>query len=615
MPIAGAQIYLLQASTTGYGGANLAASSSNKVTSLLTAYSGGSFPTALDSSSGATNGFYYVTTDANGRFSITGEYIPCTTGAQVYLLSLGGKPDGVNSNPAAGLMAVLGPCGSFGANTTVNMNELSTIAAAYAMAGFATDATHVGAPASGQTGLANAFANAQQLFDVGSSPYSTVPTARTTTPGSNANGTGTVPQTQVNTLADIIAACVDSTGLASSSCTNLLTGLRSAGNTGTIASDTATEAIYMAHNPSNIGVYGVIGSVANPYTPYSKTPPNDLTITLSFTGAGLAKTAFNQPNALAIDGNGNAWAVSPYTAVGAINTVLSEFSPLGVPVSATGLQIGLNNPLAVAIDQTSSTVWVANFGGNNLVGYNIAGGNTQRISTGNGSGPMAVAPAPGGLIWTTTLSNTAVAYNTTTGAPVYTAASNGLSYPTAIAGEPGFGDFWVANLNGYESLYSGSGTAINNPPALSDSAAVACDNTGYGWFLSPYSQTIIKFTPNSAGYFPYSTYASGSATLSSIAFDGGNNAWIASSDINSSYPNLTSDDTIYELSDTGSKLNGAGYQTNPDTKPGSIAVDNAGNIWYTSLTDSSLREILGAAVPVATPISYGVANNLLGARP
>ena len=89
-PIVGAHVYLLAANTTGYGSASL---------SLLTAGTG----RTQDTSGGPTNGFYYVTTDGNGDFSISGDY-SCTAGTQVYAYSLSGNP-GAGTNTAAGLMA------------------------------------------------------------------------------------------------------------------------------------------------------------------------------------------------------------------------------------------------------------------------------------------------------------------------------------------------------------------------------------------------------------------------------------------------------------------------------------------------------------------------------
>jgi hypothetical protein len=73
-PIVGAHIYLLETASTAYAGPGVTATTQNASPSLLKSYSTGSFPTTLDNSGGATNGMYYVTTDASGKFSISSEY-------------------------------------------------------------------------------------------------------------------------------------------------------------------------------------------------------------------------------------------------------------------------------------------------------------------------------------------------------------------------------------------------------------------------------------------------------------------------------------------------------------------------------------------------------------
>ena len=166
-PVNGAHVYLFAAATSGYGAAS---------TSLLTAAPN----TFSDTSTGPTAGDYYVTTNARGYFNITGDYA-CTPGTQVYIVALGGNP-GSGINPASGLMSVLGNCpaaGNFLAATPfLSINEVTTIAAAYAIAGFATDVTHVassGTPLA-QTGIANAFANAANLASLsGGQAYATTP--------------------------------------------------------------------------------------------------------------------------------------------------------------------------------------------------------------------------------------------------------------------------------------------------------------------------------------------------------------------------------------------------------------------------------------------------------
>ena len=125
-PIIGRHVYLFAANTTGYGQPSL---------SLLNAS-----VTGLSDSIGA-----YVTTDSQGGFTITGDY-SCTPNTQVYLYSLGGNP-GAGVNSGAGLLAALGNCpssGSFLATVPfISVNEVTTVAAAYAIAGFATTAVAV----------------------------------------------------------------------------------------------------------------------------------------------------------------------------------------------------------------------------------------------------------------------------------------------------------------------------------------------------------------------------------------------------------------------------------------------------------------------------------------
>src|ERR1700678_3172132 len=120
-PVVGAHVYLFAANTTGYGGPGIAASGANASLSLLNATT-----TGLADSIGA-----YVTTDAHGSFTITGDY-SCTPNAQVYLYALGGNP-GAGVNSAAGLLAALGNCpssGSFLASIPlIQVNEVTTIAA------------------------------------------------------------------------------------------------------------------------------------------------------------------------------------------------------------------------------------------------------------------------------------------------------------------------------------------------------------------------------------------------------------------------------------------------------------------------------------------------------
>jgi hypothetical protein len=111
-PIQQASVYLYAAGVSGYGGASV--------------------PLLKNP----------VTTDQGGNFTITNDY-SCTPGQQVYLYAVGGNP-GAGTNSAAGLLAAIGACpaaGVFSNSMFIFMNEVSTVATAYALAGYATDAT------------------------------------------------------------------------------------------------------------------------------------------------------------------------------------------------------------------------------------------------------------------------------------------------------------------------------------------------------------------------------------------------------------------------------------------------------------------------------------------
>ena len=334
-PISGAHVYLLAANTLANAGPGIAASANNQSSSLLN-------PT-LTGNGDSIGG--YVLTNSSGGFTITGDY-GCTQNTQVYVYVLGGNPGvGGGANSAAGLMAALGNCPSGGNFLSsipfIMVNEISTVAAAYSFAGFATDATHVSTSGSAlaKVGIANAFANAANLVGISTG------LALATTPAGN----GTVPQAEINTLANILAACVNSTGPGSQSCGTLLPNAMNGSITPT---DTATAAINIAHNPAaNLtNLYG-LSTGSPPFAPALTAQPTEFTVALSFTGGGLS-----DPFSIAVDGNGNVW-----TANQGNNTVSQINGVTGAAISPAGGYTGngLTIPFAIAIDP-SGNAWVNN---------------------------------------------------------------------------------------------------------------------------------------------------------------------------------------------------------------------------------------------------------------
>ena len=600
-PITGAHVYLLAANTTGYGAASV---------SLLTSGTG----RTLDSSGGPTNGFYYVTSDSNGNFTISGDYT-CTANTQVYVYALGGNPGG-GANAVAGLMAALGNCPSAGNFETAApflfVNEVSTVAMAYATAGFATDALHVSSSGTvaAEAGIANAFLNVEVLETLSTGVANAAPPGLPT-----GTGPGAVPQAEINTLGNILAACVNSavapTGPTNPSpCYTLFTNAMSGGTTGTQPADTATAAINIAHNP--VAAVGALYGLSSAYAQFNPTltaQPSNFTMSIYFNNGFLsyggpvaidasdnvwiaANSVFKWNGQaydftggngysgflgynLAIDVNGNAWVLDS-NAVGEFNNSGTLLSPSGG--YTTGLS--LSSPTYIAMD-SSSNAWIEDSTTGKVVKVSSSG-TLSGAFTGSGlTAPGPVAIDASGDAWIADTTSGAIVELSPTGSPLsggsgYT--SVGLNTPTGIAIDHN-GNVWVSN----SGLPNGSVTEISKTGTLLSGSS--------GFTNSALSNPLA------------------------IAIDGAGNAWVAG------------ESTTSEISPTGTFLSGStGFPAadgpNGFTEGFGIAIDGSGDVWLNYDPGSFLfgysyymQEMVGAATPVVTPLSVGVKNNTLGTRP
>ena len=205
------------------------------------------------------------------RFTATGTTTTTNgaTGTGTYTYTTTSTTPAVNNNSIVEL-ATLGNCpsgGSFSGASAISyvyMNEVSTVAAAYTFQPFTlvtnNDAWHIGTPGNTQSllGIANAATTASELYNIegsttliSSSGDGEGHLANTTTAG----GTGIVPQATIDSLANILADCIDSVpsvvGTPTTQCTSLFGIARDDGTTtGTQPVDTATAAINIARFPA-----------------------------------------------------------------------------------------------------------------------------------------------------------------------------------------------------------------------------------------------------------------------------------------------------------------------------------------------------------------------------
>jgi streptogramin lyase len=573
-PIVGAHVYLYAINNTGYGGASL---------SVLNSTTGN--PADI-------NGNYYVTTDSSGNFDITGDYT-CTEGiSHLYIYAIGGDP-GSGPNSAAGLMASLQSCTNPNFSSQfVTVNEVSTVATAYALAGFAVDATHFSIPndALAATGMNNASKT------VGNIETLSTGVALAATPAGN----GVVPQSEIDTLANILAACINSTGPGSSACATLFAN---AMNGSAAPTETATAALNIAHNPgANIASLYALQTATSPFQPDLGAAPSDFTIALNYSGGGL-----DLPFAIAIDASGDVWIANLE------NDAISEFSPTGSALSGSAgfTGSGLSTSDAIAID-ASGNVWVA---GNphSMEEFNSSGAAISGSSGYTGGGldsDVGLAIDASSNVWAvSSAGNNISKFNSggtaISGSSGYTAG--GLNQPDGIAIDIS-GNVWTANY-GFGSIgkFNSAGATLTGSSGftgggLDEPRAIAIDSSGNAWTVNDVANSLSEFSSSGTAISGTAGFTGGGLSdPQDIAIDGAGNLWVTNY-------NFFGSNTISEFNSSGTAITGAaGF--NGDSLPGgnfapyAIAIDGSGNVWITNHADSGpITELVGAATPVVTPI-------------
>ena len=222
-------------------------------------------------------------TDAGGNFSIPATYMCPSSSALVYLTGTGGNPGlaGTVNNGALALMAALSRCGDPNGPAFVDIDEVTTVAAVTAFAPYMTAIDHVGS--ADPIKMAAAFHLANSLAN---------PSAGAAGGPALAGGLA-APTTQINTLADLLAACVNTPGGIAgdgSVCGTLFTN---AGGPST--TDTVAAMLQIANNPTrNVGALFGLVSPVSPFQPMLSAPPSSFAVAL--TNAPLTADPVITPN-------------------------------------------------------------------------------------------------------------------------------------------------------------------------------------------------------------------------------------------------------------------------------------------------------------------------------
>jgi hypothetical protein len=597
LPVSGAHVYLMAVAATGYGKPSV---------SLLDEGS-----TGFEDSVGT-----YVLTAADGSFTLPGLY-KCSATTDVYVFTRGGD-SGVGNNSAATELAAIGSCPQLGAVVPpLVVNEVTTVAMSFALAGFAGDALHIASSGSSlaQTGVANAFVNASHL----------APTITGVAPAMLPSGSATVPQTTINTLANILSACIHSTGAGSSPCQSLLDNAGSAPP----YSDTASAMIAVAHSPASaVSSLFAQQSSTSPFAPHLTAVPNDFSLGLVFTGGGM-----NSTSGMAVDAMGNVWSTND-------SYYLTEISSDGVFLSGPiGYFSGAYFPGPIALD-LNGNVWIGN-GAHTFDGPGSIvelGGDGTVLSAANGYGygllrrPEGLAVDASNNIWVAdTVSDNVVEFSNS--GQVLSGTNGflggGISNPNQLA-IASSGNVWITNSTAPSiSELSNAGAALTPSAGVTGAsfvggASLAIDHQNNVWTVGagPGAQ-VSKVSSNGVilSGSGYATVGVGGAHAggTTIAIDGDGNVWVP----------LYWAPYVIELSSSGSILSGAtGYTGGAATGQANIVIDGSGDVWGSSETYAppTMRgvpgvytwetiEMIGIAAPAVTPIAAAVQQNMLGTRP
>ncbi|WP_158787331.1 hypothetical protein [Granulicella sp. L46] len=600
------------------------------------------------------------------------------TGSATGVALTGGLP-----NPAIVNIAVLGDCptsGNFstavnGALTFVDIDEVSTTAAAYALNAFGSGFHAIGAPATNLAGIERAAANAGQLFNVNLNNVAGAGIALATTNyvgGAN----GIVPQTTLNTLGNILAACVDSANTAttkSDECTTLFATATNTGDTtGTKPTDISSAAFNIAAFPAGTGsqhgtftdtLYALQGASATPFQPDLSAAPNDFGVAITYDNS--LNTHVGSAESVAVDGNGQIWTTAQ------TDTSITLWSALGTVVNSNsdGYIYGY-----VSVDP-SNNAWTGSAAASTgIEKFNNAGAKTNTFGNGLQS-----------------------AYTVITNQSANNATSIDAYFFAGATAQDGY--WFTPNGDTGNGLLNGAGPAGPFNVAGNFIAHGAIDSTGDLYLTSESDQQITRVNPSTGGFlglgngfavvrnFPITTPTVTGATFQPQpefpAIDSADNAWIPLQTIYSPIGSPTPEPGLYKVSTTGAattyfsgtgtstgtkiftganfyqafgaavdgngniwvtnRFNGslggsaaapgantiieltrAGVAVSPSTNytyggilndPLNLAIDPSGNIWVTNYGGSKVVEIIGAAAPVVTPLSTSANNGTLGQLP
>lgn len=275
---------------------------------------------------GTAQSLQTVTSNATtGTFSFSGYTCPSNT--ILYVVAYGGS-SGAGTNTNILLAAPIGQCGSLNASTDVD--EITTVATAYAFSGFlsintsgASPVVNITAPANNSSfattnslstgtsgsvttasGLLHAYENAVNLANMTSGTANTAPVT---------NSSASVPAALINTIANALEACTNAVSPITTNCNALFAATPSA--SGVAPTNTLQAALNLARNPypgsTASAALFTLGSAQSAFQPTLSSAPADWTVAISYPVPPNPVSGIGFPWTAALDADDNVFVTSP----------------------------------------------------------------------------------------------------------------------------------------------------------------------------------------------------------------------------------------------------------------------------------------------------------------
>ncbi len=533
------------------------------VSSAVILYSAGEVQNAAPTNLGT------AITNAAGFFNIRFNP-PSDTHAVLYLVADGGTvvTTAHGHSQLAGairLATVLGPA-PLAAGVVIN--ERTTSASAYAMAQFI-DGTQIAGKA---PGLQNAAATVRSLVNLSSGQVGSVL-------GNAPNGLTTSTMREFNSLANLLASCIDASTPAR--CRALFR--LAAPPDGSAPEDTLQAAVDIAHFPAQNARKLFKQSQLSPlYAPALASAPNAWTLAIRYNGNGHE---LDGPGNMAFDKDGNIWSTNNYQynpdprIPVCAGTTLIKLTPTGQDAPGAPYSGGGVNGAGFGITlDTNGDVWVGNFGF---------------------KGEGCTEPPPSNSVSEFRPDGTAISPDAT---PVFTGGfmQGQISFPQATVSDQS-GNIWIANCgsDSVTQFHNGNPNDNNNFNGIGLKApfGMAIDSEGNAWVTGNNSNSVVELASDGARVGQPFTGGGISKPLG-IAVDSLDNVWVANSAIiplsfvcggSGTPPGRAS---VTEIRRDGQPMRS--FTGGGQTIPWGIAVDGNDNIWVANFAGRRLTELCGS---------------------